>query len=241
VATVEAFPGETFAGTVDLIQPRLDTSTRTVEVRFTLANPSFRLLPGMFATVTLKIPVANLPEQRNRILTGPARNGGGRSLGSIEQQKDCPVTLAALGSMGPPVEIRLLGRQVWTCCPACTPKLKAEPRRYLARFEPPPRDQVLSVPEAAVIDTGARKVVYVEVEPGVYEGREVVLGKLIGGRYPVLDGLAPGERVAASGAFLIDAESRLNPPPAAKPEPRLESRDAGAHTAKLDSGSGHGH
>ena len=28
---------------------------------------------------------------------------------------------------------------------------------------------------------------------------------------PVLDGLAPGDKVAAAGAFLIDAESRLNP------------------------------
>ena len=70
---------------------------------------------------------------------------------------------------------------------------------------------MLNVPESAVIDTGNRKVVYIEAEPGVYEGREVVLGPRIGDRFPVLDGLAPGEKVAAKGAFLIDAESRLNP------------------------------
>jgi membrane fusion protein, copper/silver efflux system len=220
-ATVEAFPGETFAGTVDLIQPRLDTSTRTVEVRFTLGNPSLRLLPGMFATVTLKTPVADLPQFRSKLLAATARNGSGRSLGSIEQQRDCPVTLAVLGSMGTPVEVRLLGRKVWTCCSSCPPKLKAQPQRYLARFEPAPRDQVLSVPEAAVIDTGVRKLVYVEVEPGVYDGREVVLGKPIRGRFPVLEGLAPGERVAAAGAFLIDAESRLNPSPPAEAEPQV--------------------
>ena len=62
-----------------------------------------------------------------------------------------------------------------------------------------------------MIDTGSRKVVYVESEPGVFEGREVVLGSRIGSRFPVLDGLAPGEKVAATGAFLIDAESRINP------------------------------
>ncbi len=62
-----------------------------------------------------------------------------------------------------------------------------------------------------MIDTGTRKVVYVEAEPGVFEGREVVLGARIGDRFPVLEGLAPGEKVAAKGAFLIDAESRLNP------------------------------
>jgi Cu(I)/Ag(I) efflux system membrane fusion protein len=240
-ATVEAFPAETFAGTVDFIQPRLDTSTRTVEVRFSLANPSFRLLPGMFATVTLKTPVADLPQHRSRLLAATAGNGNGRSFGSVEQQKDCPVTLAALGSMGPPVEIRLLGRKVWTCCRTCTPKLKAQPERYLARFEPAPRDQVLSVPEAAVIDTGTRKVVYVEVEPGVYEGREVVLGERTQDRYPVLEGLAPGERVAAAGAFLIDAESRLHPATRPRTEPEVESADASAHTARLDSGTVHRH
>ena len=54
-------------------------------------------------------------------------------------------------------------------------------------------------------------MVYVEVEPGVYDGRQVVLGPRIGNRFPVLEGLAAGERVAAAGAFLIDAESRINP------------------------------
>jgi Cu(I)/Ag(I) efflux system membrane fusion protein len=70
---------------------------------------------------------------------------------------------------------------------------------------------VLSVPESAVIDTGSRKIVYVEAEPGAYEGREVVLGTRNGDRFPVLEGLSPGDRVAVNGAFLIDAESRLNP------------------------------
>jgi Cu(I)/Ag(I) efflux system membrane fusion protein len=193
----------------------------------------------MFATVTLKTPVADLPEFRSRLLTATARNANARSLGSVEQQKVCPVTLAALGSMGKPVEVRLLDRKVWTCCSSCPPKLKAQPQRYLARFEPAPRGQVVSVPEAAVIDTGTRKVVYVEVEPGVYDGREVVLGKRIRGRFPVLEGLAPGERVAAAGAFLIDAESRLNPAPAAESEPQIETGNTSAHTAELGSGSPH--
>ena len=57
-ATVEAFPGETFPGKVEFIQPHLDPATRTVEVRYALENPGHRLRPGMFATVTLKTPVA---------------------------------------------------------------------------------------------------------------------------------------------------------------------------------------
>ena len=85
-------------------------------------------------------------------------------------QKNCPVTAAKLGSMGNPISVQVEGRKIWTCCAACPPKLKAEPARYLVHLAAPPHDQVLSIPESAVIDTGTRKVVYVEIEPGVYEG-----------------------------------------------------------------------
>jgi hypothetical protein len=68
----------------------------------------------------------------------------------------------------------------------------------------------LAVPESAVIDTGSRKVVYRQAEPGIYEGVLVQLGPRCGGFYPVLRGLEPGDRVAAAGSFLIDAETRLS-------------------------------
>ena len=38
-----------------------------------------------------------------------------------------------------------------------------------------------------------------------------VPGRRFGAFYPVLSGLSAGQRVATAGAFLIDAESRLNP------------------------------
>jgi Cu(I)/Ag(I) efflux system membrane fusion protein len=69
----------------------------------------------------------------------------------------------------------------------------------------------LTIPESSVIDTGTRKIVYIESEPGVFEGREVILGARSGEFYPVLDGLEPGQRIATAGSFLIDAETRLNP------------------------------
>ncbi len=54
-------------------------------------------------------------------------------------------------------------------------------------------------------------------------GRVVVLGHRIGDRYPVVSGLEPGDRVAAAGAFLIDAESRLTAgAPAAHEHPTSE-------------------
>jgi Cu(I)/Ag(I) efflux system membrane fusion protein len=211
-ATVEAYPGQKFSGAVEFIQRTLDPQTRTVEVRFDLENSGRRLLPGMFATVTLKSPVAESPSFQAKFAAAPdSGQPGHHTFLTADEQRNCPVTTLKLGSMGDPIPVDVDGRKVWTCCPACPPKLKAQPAKYLARLSPPPRGEVLSVPESAVIDTGSRTIVYVEAEPGVFEGRAVELGPRIGDRFPVLEGLAPGEKVAAQGAFLIDAESRLNP------------------------------
>ena len=201
-ATVESYPGEVFRGRVAFIDPVLDPMTRTVGVRYDLENPDHRLRPGMFATVTLRTPMADRPGFRTADASAPE---------TPEGQGICPVTRAKLGSMGAPIPVELAERKVWICCPSCTEKLEAAPERYLARLEPAPEGAVLTVPESAVIDTGTRKVVYVEAEPGVFEGREVVLGPRTGDLYPVLSGLEPGDSVASAGAFLIDAETRLNP------------------------------
>ncbi len=74
-----------------------------------------------------------------------------------------------------------------------------------------PQYEFLCVPERAVVDTGSKKVVYVEREPGLFEGVEVELGPRHDGYYPVIQGLKPGDKIAAAGGFLIDAETRLNP------------------------------
>jgi hypothetical protein len=41
--------------------------------------------------------------------------------------------------------------------------------------------------------------------------RQVKLGPVLDQFYPVLDGLEEGDRVVTVGAFLLDAENRLNP------------------------------
>ena len=74
-----------------------------------------------------------------------------------------------------------------------------------------PSGQVLAVPRSAVVDAGARKVVWVENMPGMFDGVEVVLGPRCGDFYPVVRGLDAAQRVAIAGAFLLDAETRLNP------------------------------
>ena len=111
------------------------------------------------------------------------------------------MTTLKLGSMGDPVAVEVEGQKVWICCAGCAPKLKAEPAKYLARLAPAAEGRVLSVPESAVIDTGTQKVVYVETEPGVFEGREVVLG-------PALRRPLPGARRPLPGREGGDGRAR---------------------------------
>jgi multidrug efflux pump subunit AcrA (membrane-fusion protein) len=76
----------------------------------------------------------------------------------------------------------------------------------LARVE-----KTLAVPVSAVINTGTRHIVYRETDPGTFDMLEVAVGKRAGEFYPLLGGLKPGDHVATAGAFLVDAENRLNP------------------------------
>ncbi len=72
-----------------------------------------------------------------------------------------------------------------------------------------PLGEVLALPEDSVIDTGTRRVVFVEIADGHFQPREVVLGRKGRDEYEVLSGLEPGERVALGAQFLLDSESRL--------------------------------
>jgi Cu(I)/Ag(I) efflux system membrane fusion protein len=61
-ATLAAFPGETFDGTVETLLPDLDPATRTQKARIVMPNPQHRLAPGMFASVEIA-PTASPTEQ----------------------------------------------------------------------------------------------------------------------------------------------------------------------------------
>jgi RND family efflux transporter MFP subunit len=55
--TVDAYPGRSFNGRVDFIQPQIDPMTRTARVRCEFSNSKGQLLPGMFAHVALDLPM----------------------------------------------------------------------------------------------------------------------------------------------------------------------------------------
>ena len=50
-ARTPAVPGEVFDGKVQAILPEVNATTRTLKARVELANPSQRLVPGMFVTM----------------------------------------------------------------------------------------------------------------------------------------------------------------------------------------------
>jgi Cu(I)/Ag(I) efflux system membrane fusion protein len=65
------------------------------------------------------------------------------------------------------------------------------------------------VPTEAVITTGKRSVVLVASENNSMQAVEVSTGRDIGDNTEVLSGLTEGQKVVASGQFLIDSEASL--------------------------------
>jgi len=68
---------------------------------------------------------------------------------------------------------------------------------------------VLTAPRAAILDTGSGAVAYVEVKGGTYEQRRLQLGRRGDDLVEILSGVAEGERVVTTAAFLLDAQAQL--------------------------------
>jgi Cu(I)/Ag(I) efflux system membrane fusion protein len=71
------------------------------------------------------------------------------------------------------------------------------------------KGQVLTVPVSAVIDSGTRQIVLVQLAAGRFEPRPVLLGERSNDFVAVREGLKEGELVVTAANFLIDAESNL--------------------------------
>ncbi len=71
-------------------------------------------------------------------------------------------------------------------------------------------EKMLAVPTEAVLNSGVRHIVIVDKGGGHFEPREIRIGAESSGFYPVLSGLAQGQRVVTSAQFLIDSESNLH-------------------------------
>lgn len=137
--------------------------------------------------------------------------------GQVRQGQSATVTLTAF-----PGE-RIAGR-----VSAILPEAVAESRTLTARVELPNRGgrlrpglygqaafggaatPALLVPSEAVIRTGRRTLVMLAEAGGRYRPAEIQVGRESGDRTEVIAGLNEGERVVASGQFLLDSEASLS-------------------------------
>ncbi len=185
--TVEAHPGETFEGRVSFIEPMVDERTRTAAVRVAVENSDRRLKPGMFASAVVRTRVAADGAVVSNELAG-------RWVSPMHPTvvKDVPGQCDICGmDMVPAESLGVVG-------------------------DPDGAEEPLVIPRSAVLFTGTRSVVYVQVadaERPTYEGRAVVLGSRAGDFYIVRDGLNRGDSVVVNGAFRIDSAMQI----AAKP------------------------
>jgi Cu(I)/Ag(I) efflux system membrane fusion protein len=217
----EAFPGEVFRGQVTFLQPEIDPETRTLRVRVEVDNGQLKLRRGMYVTGVIQVPLALLSASAGAadlvgvpaeaihvcemhreeafLKPGACEKCGGMTL---EEHKLPPGSRLAYSCPDHP-------RHVQTSPGKCPIDGKDLEYRVLGKEEL--EGAVLTVPVSAIVDSGGRKVAFLEKEGGIYDAVDVLLGPRGGGYFQVLRGLKAGDRVVAAGAFLLDAATRLNP------------------------------
>ncbi len=89
------------------------------------------------------------------------------------------------------------------------PGYRLKPDMFVNAIIRVPLVKGIVVPVTAVIDTGKRQLVWVEMSPGMFEPREVQVGERIDDKVQILSGIKAGDKVAVSGSYLIDSESQL--------------------------------
>lgn len=184
VFEVEALPGETFRGRVSYIDPMVHERTRTAKVRVNVKNVDGRLKPGMFVRAYAQSRLG-----AGGVVLDRALAGKWVSPMHPEVVKDGP------------------GQ-----CDVCGMDLVPAETLGLVSRSAPPTERPIVVPQSAVLVTGKRAVVYIEVpgtERPTYEGREVTLGPRAGDEYLVLAGIEEGERVVVNGSFRIDSAMQI--------------------------------
>jgi Cu(I)/Ag(I) efflux system membrane fusion protein len=182
--TSDLLPGQPpLPARVRKVGPALAPVAGTAPVWLELEGPAGELRPGALVTARVESPAAEQDWYRLALTQGWQRQAAAEAVAQALLRPAAVPDPSAAGS--------LLRR--------------ALPQVFLHRGLVP------AVPESAVVDHGTRKVAYVESMPGTFDGVAVTVGPRCGDHYPVLAGLEPGQRLATAGAFLLDAEARLNP------------------------------
>lgn len=111
---------------------------------------------------------------------------------------------------------------------ANNPGLRMKPDMFVTVEFGVPGAKQLVVPADAVLDTGDRQTVFVDLGDGYLEPRQVVVGSRFGDRVAITRGLSAGERVVSSGTFLVDSESQIEAAAGGMGAPRPPRGDTAA-------------
>ncbi len=86
---------------------------------------------------------------------------------------------------------------------------RLKPGMYATVWLSAPQRATLTIPITALLRTGERQVVFVDMGGGRVLPQEIITGRVAGEYAEVLSGLEPGQRVVTSAQFLLDSESNL--------------------------------
>ncbi len=197
----DALPGECYKGLISFIDPVLDPTTRTVHVRVTVDNREAKLKPGMYVHGVVE----------SKILED------GSVIGQrLDGKWVCPMHPSVVKDAKGNCDI---------CQMPLIPAAEAGYESISAGGALP-----LLVPASAVLRTGKRAIVYVELpkaEKPTYEGRVILLGPRAGDSYIVRAGLEEGDRVVTNGNFKIDSALQLKAHPSMMSEgPETDEAEA---------------
>ncbi len=178
--SINALPGKIFTGKIVFIDPIMNTKNRTSKVRVLVDNNDNMLKPEMFATGTVSVEIGDKGVIKAKSLKGKW-----------------------ISPMHPEIINDKPGN-----CPICGMKLV--PAETMGFYTESSNNKLpLVIPSTAPLITGKRVIVYVELKPGMYEAREVVLGPKVGDLYIVNSGLKTEEKVVTNGNFMIDSELQI--------------------------------
>lgn len=88
------------------------------------------------------------------------------------------------------------------------PDLKLKPEMFAEVTLTAPLGKALLIPESAVLDSGLRKIIFIDKGMEMYEPKEIK-ARRIDNQYIVQEGLSAGDKIVTSATFLIDSESKL--------------------------------
>ncbi|WP_194712105.1 efflux RND transporter periplasmic adaptor subunit [Noviherbaspirillum soli] len=228
--TVKQMQGPETKDLLDAARQRMRLAGMSDE-QIRLVETTAKLQPRMTIIAPISGVIAELSVREGMTVMSGASLFRINGLSTIWVNADVPENLSAQVRPGASVEARtpsLPGTTIKGKVSAILPEVNAATRTIKARvelanpegrlvpgmfatinFTPATKQDVLTIPTEAVIQTGRRSVVMVAQDNGGFTPVDVEIGAEANGQTEIRKGLEAGQKVVISGQFLIDSEASL--------------------------------